>query len=96
MVVGTTQAPEMIHPSKVLNTYAKSMDWNDCPVVHKPEMGRIHMTKPTYLGSDTLHMGESIYYGKTGSPPVVEGRSTRSRRKTKEGPAQCRAFLEYV
>ena len=65
MVVGTTQAPEMTHPSKVLNTYAKSMDWNDCPVVHKPEMGRIHMTKPTYLGSDTLHMGEAVYYGKT-------------------------------
>ena len=39
---------------------------------------------------------DKIYYGKTVRLPVVEGRSTRSRRKTKEDPAQCRAFLKNI
>ena len=64
MVVGTTQTPEMTHLRKALNTYSKSMDWNDFQLILKPEMGCLHMTKPTYLGADNLHMGEAIYYGK--------------------------------
>lgn len=64
MLVGTSQTPEMTHLKKELNTYAKSVDWSDCQLIIKPDLGCSHMTKPTYLGSDTLHMGEAIYYSK--------------------------------